>query len=87
MTIVNENKDKNIKWENIEYGDTFVYADSNIKEPKDTDKWIGMKVRSVDGDDMIVDFETFEVYDDIEAYTFLNFVKSSLNIGVDSDAD
>lgn len=87
MTIVNENKDKNIKWENIEYGDTFVYVDSNIKEPKDTDKWIGMKVCSVDGDDMIVDFETFEVYDDIEAYTFLNFVKSSLNIGIDNDAD
>lgn len=83
MTIVNENKDKNIKWENIEYGDTFVYMDSSIKEPKNTDKWIGMKVCSIDGDDMIVDFETFEVYDDIDSYTFLDVIKSSLNINAD----
>lgn len=87
MTIVNENKDKNIKWENIEYGDTFVYVDSSIKEPKNTDKWIGMKVRSIDGDDMIADFETFEVYDDIDSYTFLDIIESSLNISVDSNAD
>lgn len=84
MKIVDSNRINReyIDWDDIEYGDVFVYTD---KEP--TDKWIGMKVRNPDDGDAIVDFETFEVYYDVFNYNYVEILDAELKINISDNAD
>lgn len=83
MKIVNNRiTNNNIDWDDIEYGDMFAYADK-----ESTDRWIGMKTSDPDRGDMIVDFETSEVYSDIESYVYLEILDAELKINIDSNAD
>lgn len=83
MKIVNNRiTNNNIDWNDIEYGDVFVYTDKDS-----TDKWIGMKISSPDDGDMIVDFETSEVYNDISNYNYLEILDAELKINIDSNED
>lgn len=78
MKIVNDRMtNNNIDWNDIDYGDVFTYTDK-----ESTDKWIGMKVGNPDGVDMIVDFETSEVYDDISNYNYVEIIDAELKINI-----
>lgn len=85
MKIVNSNKisKEHIDWDDIEYGDVFAYADKECY----TGKWIGMKACSPDGDDVIVDFETSEIYKDITAYMYLEILDAELKINISNNED
>lgn len=84
MKIVNNRiTNNNVDWDDIEYGDVFVYADKECY----TDKWIGMKACSPDGDDVIVDFETSEIYNDITAYVYLEILDAELRINIYNNED
>lgn len=84
MKIVDSNRINReyIDWDDIAYGDVFAYTDK-----ESTDKWIGMKVGNPDGGDMIVDFETFEVYDDISNYNYVEIFDAELKINISDNAD
>ena len=81
MKIVNNRMtNNNIDWNDIDYGDVFTYIDK-----ESTDKWIGMKVGNPDGGDMIVDFETSEVYDDISNYNYVEIIDAELKINIGNE--
>lgn len=84
MKIVDSNRINReyIDWDDIEYGDVFAYTDK-----ESTEKWIGMKVCNPDGGDMIVDFETFEVYNDISNYNYVEILDAKLKINISNNAD
>lgn len=84
MKIINSNKISReyIDWDDIEYGDVFAYTDK-----ESIDKWIGMKVCNPDSGDMIVDFETSEVYDDISNYNYVEILDAELKINISDNAD
>ena len=84
MKIVDSNRINReyIDWDDIEYGDVFAYTDK-----ESTDKWIGMKVGNPDGGDMIVDFETSEVYNDISNYNYVEILNAELKINISNNAD
>ena len=84
MKIVDSNRINReyIDWDDIEYGDVFAYT---YKES--TDRWIGMKVYNPDGGDVIVDFETFEVYNDISNYNYVEILDAELKINISDNAD
>ena len=46
-----------------------------------------MKVGNPDGEDMIVDFETSEVYNDISNYNYVEILDAELKINISNNAD
>lgn len=84
MKIVDSNRINReyIDWDDIEYGGVFAYTDK-----ESTEKWIGMKVGNPDGGDMIVDFETSEVYNDISNYNYVEILDAELKINISNNAD
>ena len=73
---LNKNKNPNLTWDELEYGDVFKYKYGS------EETYVGMKIcDNVSSDfsvDLLLDLTDFEVYSDVEMYNIVETIKCSL---------
>lgn len=75
MEIKLKSNNNNLSWDDLDYGDVFIFKDSLDDEYKE---YIGMKVLDINSNEYLFDMQDYMLYSDIDMYKIIRKIDCEL---------